>query len=93
MDDFSARIEGNKIVANIIRGYQRQLAAAQADLAAEREALTAETARADRATAQATRYWDVLSSVAHILRRRNQAGWEERILGVVDAALREDANR
>lgn len=35
MDDneFNARVEGNKIVANVIRGYQRQLAEAQAEVA------------------------------------------------------------
>ena len=30
-NDFAARIECNRIVANVIRGYQRQLAEAQAE--------------------------------------------------------------
>lgn len=33
-NEFAARVEGNRIVANVIRGYQRQLREARADHAA-----------------------------------------------------------
>jgi hypothetical protein len=50
MDDneFAARVEGNKIVANVIRTYQRQLAEAHA----ERDALRAEYADYQRVAQQ-----------------------------------------
>lgn len=42
-NEFNARVEGNKIVANVIRGYQRQLREAQAQLDTARAALAQAT--------------------------------------------------
>lgn len=38
-NEFNARIEQNKVIANVIRGYQRQLAEARAELARKDAAL------------------------------------------------------
>ena len=39
-NEFAARIEANQVIANVIRGYQRQLAEAQAERDAARAALS-----------------------------------------------------
>ncbi len=64
-NEFAARVEGNQIVANVIRGYQRQLAEAQAELA---------TLRAEYADYQRVAKQSTIESVLSVVRLRAALG-------------------